>query len=101
MPKSPRYVSDIPAGAAEQELSGYRQDGPYTYLRTVEYRVGQELVGRRFFEADGTLAHEIPIRAGLAEGRGYEFHRSGTLSCLETFDPRSIDTRRSNHPVRR
>ena len=83
MPARPRYVSDIPAGATEHELSGYRRDGHYIYPRTVEYRVGQEVVGRRLFDADGSLTDEIPLREGLAQGRVYEFYPSGALSCVE------------------
>ena len=83
MTAQPRYVTDIPAGATEQELSAYRRNGHSIYLRTAEYRVGQEVVGKRQFEADGRLVFEIPLRDGLAQGRVYEFHHSGTISCLE------------------
>jgi hypothetical protein len=79
----PRYVSDIPASATEHELSQHRQVGHAIHLRTVEYRIGEELVGRRLFERDGTLFYETPLRDGLAEGRVYEFHHSGALNCLE------------------
>jgi antitoxin component YwqK of YwqJK toxin-antitoxin module len=80
-----RYVSDIPAGATAHELSGYRAKGHAVYLRTVEYRVGEEVVGKRLFEADGRLTRETPTRNGCTHGRVYEFHKSGTLSCLERY----------------
>jgi len=57
-----RYVSDIPAGASERELSGYRRSGHAIHLRTVEYRVGKEVIGKRLFEADGSLFYETPLR---------------------------------------
>ena len=80
-----RYVSDIPAAATAHELSAYREDGHRLYLRTVEYRVGQEVVGRRQFDANGILVLETPLRDGLAHGRTYEFQASGAISGLERY----------------
>jgi hypothetical protein len=81
----PRYISDIPPEATEHELSAYRQAGDQIFLRTVEYRVGHEVVGTRMFGASGGLALEKPLRDGRPHGRVYEFHESGGLSCLEPY----------------
>ena len=86
MTAKPRYVSDIPAGAIARELSAFRREGHFIYLRTVEYLVGQDVVGKRLFNEDGSLFYETPLREGLAQGRVYEFYESGAVSCVEPCD---------------
>jgi hypothetical protein len=86
-PRRPRldYASDIPAEATEHETSPYRRKGHHIYLRTVEYRLGADVVGVRQFDADGSIALEVPRRDGRVHGRAYEFHPSGVVSALERY----------------
>ena len=84
-PIPPRYVTDIPTRATPHEMSPYRREGHAIYLRTVEYRLGPRVVGKRAYDAEGRIMQEIPFRDGHAHGRVYEFYDSGAVSCLEWY----------------
>ncbi len=81
--KRPRYQSDIPAEATAHEVAKARRKGNSIYLRVVEYRVGDRIVGKRRYDLEGRISSEVALKDGLAHGRCYEFFDSGRISCVE------------------
>lgn len=66
-----RYKSDIPTGAVESHVSPYKAKGGRISLEERVYRVDGEVVGRRHYDGNGTLAIETPIRNGRTHGMKY------------------------------
>jgi len=81
MMKMKHYRSAIPAGARERIVSTHEPDGA---KRQVEYILGDEVVGRRWFDQDGSMGTETPLKNGLVHGTLYYFSAlpGGTLKVI-------------------
>jgi YD repeat-containing protein len=73
MMKMRHYRSAIPAGARERIVSTHEPDGA---KRQVEYTLGDEVVGRRWFDQDGSMGSETPLKSGQVHGTLYYFSSS-------------------------
>ncbi len=80
-----RYRSSIPAGAIEQVVSPYRSEGGLVWYRTAECVVDGEIVGMRFYDDDGALVIESPLRNGRKHGVQFRWYDGGKQ--LESAEP--------------
>ena len=81
-----RYRSSIPAGVIERVVSTYRREGGAVWLRRVECLLGGDVVGEQFYDNDGALLIETPLRH--SKKHGVEFHwyeGGGSLQSAEPF----------------
>ncbi len=77
------YKSDIPDNAVERSVSAYRSEGGRTSLEKRECTVDGEIVGYRYYDEDGTLTIETPVRHGVKHGMEYTWDDG----CLELAAP--------------
>jgi antitoxin component YwqK of YwqJK toxin-antitoxin module len=73
----PRYQSDIPTAAVEH-VTATHPDGSRA---RAEYVLNGEVVGRRFWDADGSLSMEQPLKNGLRHGIEYHWYFNGILTA--------------------
>ena len=73
------YRSSIPKAAQEQVVATH-VSGPQKYKS--EFLVNRKIVGVRYFEKDGTLSSETPLKDGLVHGTQY-FFLNGKLDFSE------------------
>jgi antitoxin component YwqK of YwqJK toxin-antitoxin module len=82
MPMQDRYDTDIPLDAEERVIERHGNHSK----RVCEYYLGNDCVGRRDFESDGTLIMEIPLRGGRRHGTVYCWCPfSGELESAEPY----------------
>jgi hypothetical protein len=87
-----RYRSSIPPGAKEVVVTEYRRDalpsgrGCSITMRKTECWYRGKVVGWRFYEEDGSLSHEVPLKGDLKHGIEYSWHER---DCLATAEPHS------------
>lgn len=87
------YQSDIPVEAEKRFISPYRREerctesgcGASIWLEECEYWLNGELVGKRSFEEDGSLAIERPFRHGKFHGRYYRWHIDAGLEYAAMY----------------
>jgi hypothetical protein len=79
-----RYRSSIPPGVAERTVSEYRREGSAVWPRRTECLPGEEIVGERWYDEDGTLVEEIPLQHGKKHGVEYQWD-DGKLSSAEPY----------------
>lgn len=72
-----RYRSDIPDNAVESCVSPYRAKGGVTNLERRACSVDEEIVGYRYYDKDGTLAIETPVKDGRKHGMEYTWEDDG------------------------
>jgi len=75
------YITDIPAVAEARPATS----DPGEEAGLIEYYLGDQLVGRRWYDGDGELYFEIPYRDGLQHGRLYRWDLPGQLLSMEPF----------------
>ena len=80
-----QYRSSIPACAVERVVSPYRRKGGAVWLKKVECLVGELVVGERYYDRDGALLIETPLRNGLKHGLEYHWYEGG--GRLESVEP--------------
>jgi hypothetical protein len=78
-----RYRSSIPVDAIERDVSDFRSTGEW--LRKAECLVGDAVVGERFYDKDGALLIERPLRNGQKHGVEFHWHDGG--GNLESAEP--------------
>jgi antitoxin component YwqK of YwqJK toxin-antitoxin module len=84
LPKDDRYRSSIPAGAIERIVSEYRREGNLVWPRRAECCLDGEIVGKRFYDEDGTLTGETPLKDGQKHGVAYRWD-DGQLISAEPY----------------
>jgi antitoxin component YwqK of YwqJK toxin-antitoxin module len=80
-----RHRSFIPVGVIEQVVSLYRRKGGTVWFQKVECLLGETVVGHRFYDSDGALLIETPLRGG--KKHGVEFHWYDGGESLESAEP--------------
>jgi antitoxin component YwqK of YwqJK toxin-antitoxin module len=83
-----RYQSSIPAAAIERVTSTH-EDGTRA---GAEYALDGEVVGKRFWDKDGSLAMEIPLKGGARHGIEYRWSNGFLLSAEPYVDGRAHGT---------
>ena len=81
------YQSSIPSETKEKFISAYISQqhcngngcGGAVWLEKREYWLQGKVVGIRYFEEDGTLAIETPLKDDKYHGTYYRFYETGTL----------------------
>jgi antitoxin component YwqK of YwqJK toxin-antitoxin module len=76
-----RYQTSIPAAAAERIIATY----PDGSRKQAEYLLAGEVVGRRFWDEDGSLSLETPLKDGVKHGVEYTFYANGNLVSAEPY----------------
>lgn len=79
------YKSDIPDNAVERSVSTYRSEGGRTSLEKRECTVEGEIVGYRYYDENGTLTIETPVRDGVKHGMEYSWD-DGCLNLAEPYE---------------
>ncbi|MFY9609235.1 MAG: hypothetical protein WAU45_11560 [Blastocatellia bacterium] len=77
--------SDIPAGAVEQLVSEYQQEGACIYYRITDCLLNERLVGRRAYTQDGRLVIETPLKDSQKHGRELSWNDDGSLLLVEPY----------------
>jgi antitoxin component YwqK of YwqJK toxin-antitoxin module len=77
----PRYRTDIPDAAVERVIATH----PDGTCARAEYVLEGEVVGRRFWDADGSLSMETPLKHGVKDGVEYIFRNNGQLVLAEPY----------------
>ena len=77
----PIYLSSIPADAKEVAKDGARQ---------VNYFIGSDKVGYRYFKSDSVLTDERAYRGVHPYKHAYTWHSSGAMHSCETFDAEGV-----------
>ncbi|HXG63478.1 MAG TPA: hypothetical protein VNO70_00125 [Blastocatellia bacterium] len=80
-----RYKSSIPPEATEQVVSECRREGNAIWLRRTKCLFDGKVVGERFYEEDGTLVIETPLKDGKRHGVVYCWHDTGELLSAEPY----------------
>jgi len=80
-----RPKSDIPQNATEVIISKYRQKGFHISFRTTECLLDGLVVGQRFYDSDGNLQKETPLKDGKKHGREYIWDERGALESVEPY----------------
>lgn len=80
-PASPTYRSDIPA-EAEETVTAHHPNGA---RRETALHLDGALVGRRYYDEEGWLEGELPLRDGLAHGWQYRWHDGAALMHAEPW----------------
>ena len=85
-----RAKSDIPAQAVETVVDFFRKIA--TSKNSWSVQLGKSecvldglVVGYRYYEENGRLAKETPIKDGKIHGRTYEWKEDGTLHLMEPY----------------
>lgn len=81
-----RYKSDIPENTVERSVSPYREEDGRVSHEEREYTVDGDVVGYRYYDADGALALETPIRDGLKHGVEYYWYEPGCLTLAAPYE---------------
>jgi len=79
-----RPKSDIPSGTTERLIREYEQVGPFS-SRLMEYVLNDQVVGQRWYDQDGDLILETPIKDSKKHGREYRWDFDGTLMSVEPY----------------
>lgn len=80
------YASAIPKGAIEKTVSEFKSEGNFSWPKKTECWYNGKIVGERFYEKDGTLIIERPLKDGKTHGVEYHWDDDGTLSCAEPYE---------------
>lgn len=80
-----RYRSDIPEEAVERLVSPYHEKDGRTRYEEREYTVDGEIVGHRFYDEDGALMIETPVRDGQKHGTEYSWYEPGCLTLAAPY----------------
>jgi hypothetical protein len=85
-----RPKSDIPAAAKESIISSYREEqrrsgGSVFYPEVRAYRIAENIVGYRYYNAGGVLIKETPMKDGKKHGRELVWDDDGTLLSVEPY----------------
>ncbi len=80
-----RPKSDIPPNATEVVISKYRQKGFHISFRTTECMLNGVVVGQRFYDSDGNIQKETPLKNGKKHGREYIWDETGALESVEPY----------------
>jgi antitoxin component YwqK of YwqJK toxin-antitoxin module len=80
-----RVKSDIPFDATEVQVREYRQEGALLYFRVKECIRNGQVVGLRFYDQDGNLRKETPVKDGKRHGREYIWDEMGNLESVEPY----------------
>ena len=80
-----RYKSDIPGNADESIVSPYRVEDGHIYYEEREYILDGVKVGSRFFDKDGSLIVETPIKNGMKHRMEYSWDDDSSLSLAEPY----------------
>ncbi len=89
-PAPHRIRSSIPRAAIEHVVSEYKRErsrrGGYSvFLRHTQCRLNRKVVGERWYEEDGTLIMERPLKNGTKHGIEYRWYEAGKLHSAEPF----------------
>ncbi len=77
--------SDIPQNATEVVISKYRQKGFHIFFQTTECLLDGLVVGQRFYDSDGNIQKETPLKNGKKHGREYIWDETGALESEEPY----------------
>ena len=85
-----RPKSDIPAAAEETIISSYREEqrrsgGGVFHPEVRAYRIAENIVGYRYYNAGGVLINETPMKDGKKQGRELVWDDDGTLLSVEPY----------------
>jgi hypothetical protein len=89
-----RYRSSIPPSAKEYVVTAYGREGSPSdrggctiTRRQTECRYRGKVVGWRFYEEDGTLVREVPLKGDRMHGIVYDWYDSGAMdSAIPYFE---------------
>ena len=81
-----RYKSDIPDNAIERSVSPFREKDGSTRYEKREYTVDGQIVGYRYYDADGDLMIETPVRDGQKHGMEYSWYEPGCLTLSAPYE---------------
>jgi hypothetical protein len=79
------YRSSIPSSAVERVVSTYHREGGGVYYSEAECLIGDVVVGLRFYDQDGALVIERPLRNGTVHGMVFHWSEGG--DSLESVEP--------------
>lgn len=80
------YKSDIPDTAAERFVSPYKsKDGRGSYEKR-EYTVDGKIVGFRYYDENGALMIETPVKGGKKHGVEYSWYEPGCLTLAAPYE---------------
>ena len=81
MPRDLRYKSSIPSNASQRIVERF-DDGR---KQMVKCFVNRKQVGRRQYDEDGYLCHEVPLKDGQRHGVEYTWSFDGILDSAEPY----------------
>ena len=84
MTESPSYISSIPDHAREEDVTAKHGAGRGKVVKN--YYLGRTYIGRRIYNQDGLLQHELSLKNGKRHGWQYDWYRDGTLSSALHFE---------------
>jgi antitoxin component YwqK of YwqJK toxin-antitoxin module len=79
-----RPASDIPPNVTEVVIEEYQQRFHVSFKMTECIFDGQ-VVGRRYYDLDGTIQKETPLKNGKKHGREYIWDETGALQSMEPY----------------
>ncbi len=82
-----RYKSDIPADAIETSISEYKQEGGAIWPEKRKCTVDGVVVGYRYYEHDGSICIETPIKNGKKHGIEYSWECREDGPVLSLSEP--------------
>ncbi len=80
------YKSDIPDTATEKSVSPYKSEGNAGSYEKRECTVGGETVGYRYYDENGALMIETPVRDGMKHGIEYSWYEPGCLTLAAPYE---------------
>jgi hypothetical protein len=84
-----RPKSDISAGAEEKIIGSYREEqcgrGGLIHPEVRAYHIAGKIVGYRYYNADGILINETPIKDGKKHGRELTWDDDGHYCAVEPY----------------
>jgi hypothetical protein len=85
-----RHKSDIPADAKEEMIGSYSEEqrhssGGVFHPEVRAYRIARKIVGYRYYNADGVLINETPMKDGKKHGHELTWDDDGTLLSVEPY----------------
>jgi hypothetical protein len=78
------YQSDIPASAIERTIRSFKRKGKSAAPEMTECFVEGDAVGRRWYDENGALAFEVPLKNEVTHGRVYRWD-FGQLVSVEPY----------------
>jgi hypothetical protein len=80
-----RPKSDIPDGATERVIRVYQRNMGLIRLEKRECISNRQLVGYRYYDDNGRLQIETPLKDGKKHGREFYWNEDGMLDLIEPY----------------